>query len=300
MKTVNSVSGGRTSSYIALHYPADYNVFSVVCIDDINCAPKDKAISQYANAKLDSFYQRYGEFIATAEDDATLIAMMDLEQLLGKEITWVRGKSFDDVIDLGTQTMLPSWARRYCTVQMKLEPIFYWWMQEIGEKFNMRIGFRFDEYDRMERFFNNSEPNKFKVPTSCSTIGSKRQKHETFDWRFCSFPLIKNGITTQMINDYWRSNGFVGGNLFEQRRQIEFPIVSNCIGCFHKKPETLFVMANMHPEKMKWFANQENKEMGTWLDSRIKYETIIANSENWIPEMISETGRTCDTGGCTD
>lgn len=300
MKTVNSLSGGRTSSYIAVHYPANYEVFSVVCIDDKECAPKDKAIVQYANAKLDSYYSQYGEFIATAEDDTTLKAMMDLEQLIGREIIWVRGKSFDDVIDLGSQTRLPSWARRYCTTQMKLEPIFYWWLNTIGEKCNMRIGFRFDEYDRMERFFNNSNPTEFKIPVSCSMKGKKRQKHETFNWRHCSFPLVKYGITTEDVNNYWLNNGYLGGNLFEKRRQIEFPIISNCVGCFHKKPETLSVMANMHPEKMRWFARQEDKNMGTWLDSKIKYETLIANSENWIPEMINENNRTCDTGNCTD
>jgi diphthamide synthase (EF-2-diphthine--ammonia ligase) len=34
MKTVNSLSGGKTSSYLAVHYPADYNVFSLVRTDD--------------------------------------------------------------------------------------------------------------------------------------------------------------------------------------------------------------------------------------------------------------------------
>ncbi len=47
------VSGGMTSSYIAANYPADYNVFSLVCIDDPNCAPKDKGLIQYVNAKLE-------------------------------------------------------------------------------------------------------------------------------------------------------------------------------------------------------------------------------------------------------
>ena len=28
--TVNSLSGGKTSSYIAANYPADYNVFALV------------------------------------------------------------------------------------------------------------------------------------------------------------------------------------------------------------------------------------------------------------------------------
>lgn len=299
MKTVNSISGGKTSAYIAANFPADYEVFSLVCIDDKDCTPKDPAIVHYVNAKLEKFIDKYGEFIATAEDDATLKAMMDLEQYLGKEIFWVRGKSFDDVIDLGTQTRLPSWARRYCTEQMKLEPIFYWWMHTIGEKCNMRIGFRADEFDRMERFFNNSDPCNFSIPVACSTRGKRLQRHENFNWRFCSFPLIKHGITKPMVDEYWRKHGYVGGNLFEERRQIEFPVISNCVGCFHKKPETLCVMAAMHPDKMKWFALQEDKNMGTWLDSKIRYEQFIANSQNWIPEMIKEGG-VCDSGGCHD
>jgi hypothetical protein len=30
MITVNSLSGGKTSSYLAKHYPADYNLFALV------------------------------------------------------------------------------------------------------------------------------------------------------------------------------------------------------------------------------------------------------------------------------
>ena len=29
MKTVNSVSGGKTSAYVMANYPADYNIFAL-------------------------------------------------------------------------------------------------------------------------------------------------------------------------------------------------------------------------------------------------------------------------------
>ena len=58
-------------------------------------------------------------------------------------------------------------------------------------------------------------------------------------------------------------------------------------------------MWNTNEQKMKWFAEQENKEMGTWLDSKITYEQIGHNKENWIEEMIRD-GASCDSGGCTD
>ena len=44
MVTVNSVSGGKTSAYIAANYPADYNVFSLVRTSADNCIFPDKKI----------------------------------------------------------------------------------------------------------------------------------------------------------------------------------------------------------------------------------------------------------------
>ncbi|MES2379870.1 MAG: hypothetical protein V4538_02440 [Bacteroidota bacterium] len=306
VKTVNSISGGKTSAYIAVHYPADYEVFSVVCIDDKTCAPTDKALIDYANKKLAKYIPEYGDFIATAELDETLLAMMDLEQLLGREIIWVRGKSFDNILTSsnthgGTPNRLPSWARRYCTDEMKLVPIFKWWFNNVGEKVNMRIGFRFDEFDRMERFFNNSDPSNFKIATSCSLQGKRQQKHSDFNWRFCQFPLVKNGITEKIVKDYWANNGYLTPNLFNQNsHQIYFPPISNCIGCFHKKPETLSIMSQVAPAKMNWFSLKETLGKGTWLDSRITYAEIIANSKYWIPEMINQGLKSCESGGCHD
>lgn len=310
IKTVNSISGGKTSAYISVHYPADYEVFSLVCIDDTESKPKDLSLIKYVNHKLEKFIPEFGEFISTAEDDQTLYAMRDLEQYIGREIIWVRGKSFDTIINdkhertlLGFKKRLPSWARRYCTEEMKLLPIFHWCFNTIGEKCNMRIGFRFDEFDRMERFFNNSNPTHFKIPVSCKTYGNRLQVHEDFIWRFCSFPLIKAGITKKTVTDYWKENGYIGGGLFEERKQIQFPVISNCIGCFHKNEGTLAAMAELNEAKMKWFANQELKNMGTWLDSRTTYQHIIDNKSELAKEVLYELkvlGQSCDTGGCTD
>lgn len=295
MKTVNSLSGGKTSSYMAIHYPADYEIFSLVCIDDVRCKPKDPALIEYTNKKLSKFTDRYGEFIATAEDDMTIRAMMDLEQIIGKNIIWVRGKSFDNVVD-GKNGGLPNKLQRFCTVEMKLEPIFYWWVQNVGERVKMRIGFRFDEYDRMENFMNNN-PTTFKVPDTCNLYGDKRQKHKEFNFRFCTFPLIKDGIKHPQIVEYLDMFGFVGGDLFTERRKIEFPIISNCVGCFHKKIETLNEMSIRNPEKMNWFAEQENKQKGTWIKD-LRYEDIIKMNKNVIPFMVEQELDNCSIGGC--
>lgn len=301
MKTVNSLSGGRTSSYLAVKYPADYEIFSVVCIDDETSRLKDKSMNDYINNKLHKFIPEFGEFIATAEDDKTLYVMRDLEQFLGREIIWVRGMSFDNIIDKGTQNRLPSWARRYCTEKMKLLPIFLWWFENIGEKVKMRIGFRANEFDRMLRFFNNSDPVNFKIPISCNTYGSKRQNHTNYNWRFCEMPLIKDQIFENEIREFWDKYGYIGGTLFQELKKMDFPEISNCVGCFHKPEELLAAMAEINPFKMGWFAKQENKNMGTWLDSKVTYQHIIDNRFQIAGERIFELKNnyeTCDSGGC--
>jgi hypothetical protein len=193
---------------------------------------------------------------------------------------------------------------------MKMLPIFHWWYFYYSsgnikkDKVQMRIGFRADEYDRMERFFNGGE-NKggFKIPISCKTYGAKHMVHETFDWRFCHMPLIKNQIQNYHVLDYWKNNGWIEGNLFSQiRRQIKFPAISNCVGCFHKKEETLATECILNPEKMNWFSEKEMIGKGTWLDNKKTYAEIAANKKELareIPLEIQLTNYTCDSEGCT-
>ena len=46
MKTVNSVSGGKTSAYIATKYPADHDIFALVTTIDKKCQFPDKKMRQ--------------------------------------------------------------------------------------------------------------------------------------------------------------------------------------------------------------------------------------------------------------
>ena len=86
MKKVNSLSGGKTSSYIAANYPADYNVFSLVRTDDKKCLFPDAKIRQEVSDKLGK------EFIGTLEEDAMISTMLDLEQHIGTKLDWVSGR----------------------------------------------------------------------------------------------------------------------------------------------------------------------------------------------------------------
>lgn len=142
MKKVNSLSGGKTSSYIAANYPADYDVFSLVRIEDKNSLFPDKKIRQQVEDRIQA------PFIGTAEDDIIIYTMLDLEQHIGRKITWVTGKTFDEITTRKDKVYLPNKVQRFCTVEMKIEPMFYWWAEHIGEPIEMRIGFRANETRR--------------------------------------------------------------------------------------------------------------------------------------------------------
>ena len=144
MITVNTISGGKTSAYIAAKYPADYNVFALVRTSDKNCMFQDAIIRQEVSDRLGT------EFIGTLEDDTIIYTILDLEQYIGKKIEWVTGKTFDEVIDKGGGT-LPDPMRRYCTTEMKMKPMFEWWKKNINVPCEFRLGFRANETRRAKK-----------------------------------------------------------------------------------------------------------------------------------------------------
>jgi hypothetical protein len=268
MKSINSLSGGKTSSYMAVHYPADYNIFALVTIEDINCKPKDESIIKYVSDKIGK------DFISTAEDDATLYAMRQLEQLIGKEIVWVAGKPFEKVNI--SRKALPNMMWRFCTTELKMRPIFDWWYENIKEKVQMNIGIRYDESERAERIRNN-----FKGITG--QRGS-RNKWEDIEWRDAKFPLIENKIIHPKVIQW------------ANQSSIKFPLDSNCVGCFHKPLQQLRKNWDDNETKMQWFANQETDK------KRWKKEMVYQKIKNLAlqSEFYFGTGSGCNAGYCTD
>ena len=119
MKTVNSLSGGKTSSYIAVHYPADYNVFALVRTDDKKCLYPDAKVRQIVSDKIGC------EFVGTLEQDNVITIMLQLEEFIGREILWVCGDTFEKIIEKRGK-YLPNVMTRYCTSEMKMKPIMEW------------------------------------------------------------------------------------------------------------------------------------------------------------------------------
>ena len=124
MKTVNSLSGGKSSSYIGINFPADFNVFSLVRTNDISCIYPDAKVRQIVSDLIGC------EFVGTTEQDAIIKIMLDISEKIN--VDWVTGEAFEDVINK-KGGYLPNMMVRYCTTHLKMYPIFKWWKENINE-----------------------------------------------------------------------------------------------------------------------------------------------------------------------
>jgi len=273
MKTVNSISGGKTSAFMAVNYPADIELFSLVCIEAEYCKPKDKGLVQFVSDKLGK------DFIATAESDKTLIVVRDLEQLLGRKINWVAGDTFEQVIK--KKKAIPNQMWRFCTTEMKMKPIFDFCHKEVGEIVEMQVGFRWDEKERGER---NKDNTRFKTIVGKSKNGNQNKWAE-IEWRKMAFPLIDNRVSHYEVYQWSQNSG------------LDFPADSNCVGCFHKPYQQLRKNWDDEPLKMKWFSDMEKKAKAQW-----KKETSYKNIKKigLQQDFFFGTGSGCNGGFCTD
>lgn len=304
MKTVTSVSGGKTSAMMALEFPTDHYIFAIVLTDHQLSAPKDKGL-------LRECQNRIPWFVASHEADLTLLNMLRLEQELGKRIDWVASEySLDrylygdtDLAGYRSHTfMLPNASTRFCTEQTKLVPMFQYSYSNYLEMFRacdlktkkeililhepllMHIGFRWDEPKRVEDWTCDKE--KFKFPfaawtglsedsKSCSLFFRKRQQHEEIEWRISRFPMYEHGISKIDVAEYWHDKKWEFPNyqyknydlgsysLVNKYRSAKnkwiYPEISNCRFCFHHRDIEQQRQAELEPENLQWWLEQEEK-----------------------------------------
>jgi hypothetical protein len=261
MITVNSVSGGKTSAYIAANYKADYNVFSLVRTNDKKCLFPDSKLRQEVSDRLGV------EFIGTLEDDTIIYTMLDLEQFIGQKIDWVTGKTFDEIIDRGNgKKHLPNAISRFCTAEMKTQPLFDWWNTNFTEVVEVRIGYRANEIRRVENM--KKRLNKDGLLTHKMIIGKSKTQNKWTEiaWEKPVYPLVEDNIFKDNIEEYWRD------------KPVRFAYMNNCIGCFHRNEMLLKLMSEKFPNKFDWFARQEGQgyksrtfKMGITYDRIKKY-----------------------------
>ncbi|NIV12907.1 MAG: hypothetical protein GWN62_16985 [Aliifodinibius sp.] len=226
-------------------------------------------------------------FIGTAEEDEIIYTMLDLEQYIGREITWVSGLTFDEVVKT-KGGWLPNKLHRYCTHWLKLEPMFYWWAENIGKPVEMRIGFRANEQSRaisMQEKLNKNGFLEFSATFEKHKSGTNKGKNkwELIEWQKPSFPLIYDSIFKDNIQKFWKD------------KPVRFANQNNCVGCFHRHPILLRKKWEDQPKKMEWFAKQEGGKKNYWRGEGSYYDF-----KKWKLQLeldFDDFGK-CDTGGC--
>lgn len=285
MKTINSISGGKTSAYIAANYPADYNLFSLVRVEDENCLFPDAKIRQEVEDRIQA------PFIGTVEDNMIIYTMLDLEQFIGKKIDWVTGPTFESIVTMKNgRTVLPNIRRRVCTLQMKIEPMFNWWLQNVGEIVETRIGFRASETRRAKNMLERAAKTDG-VLTGRAIVGKRKDgknKWATIPYQIPKFPLIEDSINKDIIESYWSD------------KPVRFAYMNNCVGCFHRNAMLLNTMFKNHPEKMEWFNKMEKKGMADLRGNQWKQEVTYEQIKNYKSqfELFESDFNECDSGYC--
>lgn len=289
MKTINSISGGQTSAYIAVNYPADYNIFALVTTDDIKCKFPDAKLRQIVSDKIGK------EFNGTLEEDTIIHTMLDLEQFIGTKIDWVSGLSFDEQVKRykkngDVKIHLPSVMRRTCTVQMKIEPMFDFWRKNINEIAETRIGFRANETRRAQNMIERANLTNG-VLTFKTIIGqSKNGNNKWLDmpYQIPRFPLIEDNIYKDTIVEFWKD------------KPVRFAYMNNCVGCFHRSPIVLKHMSVRHPNKFQWFVDTEIKGMKDFNSNAWKEGLTYAQIQKSLKQLdLFDTDfNECDSGYC--
>ena len=77
-------------------------------------------------------------------------------------------------------------------------------------------------------------------------------------------------------------------------KPVRFAHLNNCIGCYWRSPLLLKKMSDKHPNKMKWFADQETK------DSRWRSDVMYKDVIKWKTqiELFDNDFNECDSGYC--
>ena len=169
-------------------------------------------------------------------------------------------------------------AFRACDIKTKQEILI------LEEPLLMHIGFRWDEPERVDGWTCDKE--KFKFPRkawtglsednkSCSLFFRERQQHDELEWRISRFPMYEHGITKYDVSNYWSSKKWefplyqykdydLGSynaicSIFKHGRGWVYPQISNCRFCFHHRDIEQQRQAELEPDNLQWWLEQEEK-----------------------------------------
>ena len=114
----------------------------------------------------------------------------------------------------------------------------------------------------------------------------KRNRWANIELQKPNFPLIKDAIFKDTIEEYWKY------------KPVRFAYMNNCVGCFHRNEVLLKHMSSRHPNKFEWFINAE-QETGYNIRT-FKNGTSYEKIKNSLKQvnLFDDDFNECDSGYC--
>jgi 3'-phosphoadenosine 5'-phosphosulfate sulfotransferase (PAPS reductase)/FAD synthetase len=266
-----SFSGGRTSGYMLKHI-----------LDAHNGALPDDVHVTFANTGK--------------EREETLRFVHECSTRWGVKIHWLEqadrkakdfsrpfsevcynsasrnGEPFARLIE--RKSYLPNSVMRFCTTELKIEPMKFF-MKSLGyQKWTNVVGLRADEIHRVARGMASNEKGK--------------------DPWFSVFPLADAGVSQRDVMQWWKQQPF-DLNLL--------PFEGNCDACFLKARPKLMEVERTKAGTLQWWANMEAKIGATFrpeysyselIDAVRRQGDLFAGAFDNDPEMDADCGLWCD------
>ena len=178
---------------------------------------------------------------------------------------------------LRSKKMLPNPVSRFCTIELKIRTIKRY-VRSLGwAHWTNVIGLRADEPGRVEKALDPERTKKDRWHNAC--------------------PLSSAGIEEYHILQFWKKQPF--------DLRLAGPWEGNCDGCFLKSRAAISRMITDHPDRMTWWAAQEQVPRGagrgaTFRADRESYTkmTEIVRDQGTLPFDLNEKALPCDMASC--
>jgi 3'-phosphoadenosine 5'-phosphosulfate sulfotransferase (PAPS reductase)/FAD synthetase len=156
---------------------------------------------------------------------------------------------------LQAKSMLPNPVARFCTIEMKIRTMKRWVISDRGwKRWKNVVGLRADEPGRVGK-----------------ATDPARNKKDRWDV-LC--PLAEAGVDKAEVLAFWR------GQTFDLRVAGEHE--GNCDGCFLKSRRALGQMLRAHPERMRWWEDQEAKDRGPGAGATFRSDRTYAGLRRYV------------------
>lgn len=192
------------------------------------------------------------------------------------------GQPFKDLVT--RKSYLPCGVMRFCTTELKIEPMKFFMQAQGYKKWTNVVGLRADERHRVERGMAANDKGK--------------------DPWVSVFPMFERGVSQRDVMRWWDAQPF-NLNLL--------PFEGNCDACFLKGRAKLIEIERTAPGTLQWWADLEDyatsinaKQSLRNFNKDYSYKDIIEAVQrqgdlflgvfNEDPEMDAECGLWCDDG----